>query len=146
MLKPFVLLSFLAFCLAVLVTPSQASTEEVLYVSGPQGSSDVMLYTYGVDPMTAAATHLGNAINVASGSIIPLSIGTSHYLYVWNTSGVWLYQTRADGVPLDAPSQHLVFSFPHPVITFLVDPDGKFAYAALGWGDNEGSAKKKPVF
>jgi hypothetical protein len=136
-LKPFVVVSFLVLSLALLVTPSEAGTKELLYVSGPQGSSNVMLYTYSVDPTTAAATQVGNAVNVASGSIVPLSIGTSHYLYLWNTTGVWLYRARADGAP-GTPSQHVTFSFAHPVNTFLIDPNGKFAYAALGWTDSQG--------
>jgi hypothetical protein len=138
MLKPFVV-SVFVLSLAVLVIPAEASTKEVLYVAGPQGASNVMLYTYSVDPTTAAATQVGNAINVASGSVVPLSIGTSHYLYLWNTTGVWLYRTDADGAPLGTPSQHVTFSFPHPVNTFLIDPDGKFAYAALGWPYSQGS-------
>jgi hypothetical protein len=147
-LKPFVVVPVvvLSLSLAVLVIPSAASTNEVLYVSGPQGSSNVMLYTYSVDPTTAAATQVGNTINVASGSIVPLSIGTSHYLYLWNTTGVWLYQTDADGAPSDTPSQQVAFSFPHQVNTFLINPDGKFAYAALGWTDSQGSENSIILF
>jgi 6-phosphogluconolactonase (cycloisomerase 2 family) len=140
MLKPVVVASVFILSLAALVIPSEASTKaEVLYVAGPQQSSNVMLYTYSVDPTTATATPVGNAINVASGSIVPLSIGTSHYLYLWNKTGVWLYPTDADGAPLGTPAQHVRFSFPHPVNTFLIDPDGKFAYAALGWLDSQGN-------
>jgi hypothetical protein len=145
-LKPFVVVSFFVLSLAVLVIPSEASTQEVLYVAGPQGSSNVMLYTYSVDPTTAAATQVGDAINVASGSIAPLSIGTSHYLYLWNTTGVSLYRTQADGAPLSTPSQHFTFSFPHPVNTFLIDPEGKFAYAALGWSDSQGNENSIILF
>jgi hypothetical protein len=149
-LKPFVAVSLLALSLclslAVLGSPAEAGTKEPLYVAGPQGSSNVMLYTYSVDPTTAAATPVGNAINVASGSLIPLSIGASHYLYLWSKTGVWLYPTDADGAPLGTPSQHVVFSFPHPVNTFLIDPDGKFAYAALCWADYEGGANSIILF
>ncbi|MGA1985929.1 MAG: hypothetical protein ABSG72_06640 [Candidatus Sulfotelmatobacter sp.] len=147
MLKPLVVVSFLALSLslAVLVIPAEASTKEVLYVAGPQGSSTVMLYAYSVDPTTAAATQVGSAISVASGSLVPLSIGTSHYLYLWSKIGVWLYHMDADGAPL-GPSQFVAFSFAHPVNTFLIDPDGKFAYAALGWPDYEGSANSIILF
>jgi len=146
-LKPLVVVSFLALSLslAVLVIPAEASTKEVLYVAGPQASSTVMLYTYSVDPTTAAATQVGSAINVASGSLVPLSIGTSHYLYLWSKIGVWLYQMDADGAPLGL-SQFVAFSFSHPVNTFLIDPNGKFAYAALGWPDYEGSANSIILF
>ena len=133
MLKPVVVASVLILSLAALVIPSEASTKaEVLYVAGPQQSSNVMLYTYSVDPTTATATPVGNAINVASGSIVPLSIGTSHYLYLWNKTGVWLYPTDADGAPLGTPAQHVRFSFPHPVNTFLIDPDGNNVEAVCG--------------
>jgi hypothetical protein len=147
-LKPFVVVPILVLTLAAaLVIPSGATTnDEVLYVAGPQGSSNVMLYTYSVDPTTADATQVGNAINVASGSIVPLSIGTSHYLYLWNTTGVSLYRTHVDGAPLGTPAQQVTFSFPHPVNTFLIDPDGKFAYAALGWTDSQGSENSIILF
>jgi hypothetical protein len=145
-LKPFVVLSFFVFHLVLLTAPSEAGTKEVLYVAGPQGSSNVVLYTYIVDPFTAAATQVGNAIHVDSGSVVALSIGTSHYLYLWNTAGVSLYPTHADGAPLAAPSQHIAFSFGHPVNTFLVDPDGKFAYAALGWPYYAGSKNSIILF
>ena len=146
MLKPFVVVSFFVLSLAVLVIPSEASTKEVLYVAGPQGSPNVTLYTYIVDPATAAATQVGNAIHVASGSIVPLSIGNSHYLYLWSTAGVTLYRTHADGAPLGTPSQHVTFSFLHPVNSFLIDPDGKFAYAALGWTDSQGDENSIILF
>lgn len=149
MLKPFVLIfSVLTLSITTLaVAASGASAaEEVLYVAGPQGASDVSLYTYSVNPTTAAATQVGNAINVASGSLIPLSIGTSHFLYIWNNTGVWLYRAHPDGSPLSTPAQHVAFSFTHPVNTFLIDPDGKFAYAALGWPNYEGSKNSIILF
>ena len=146
MLKLFVLVPVFVLSLAAFAIPSEASTKEVLYVAGPQGSPNVMLYTYSVDPTTAAATQVGNAINVASGSIVPRSIGTSNYLYLWNTTEVSLYRTHADGAPLGTPSQHVRFSFPHPVNTFLIDPNGKFAYAALGWTDSQGDENSIILF
>src|ERR1700730_9278445 len=111
-----------------------SSTVEVLYVAGPQGTSSVSLHTYNVNPQTAAATEVGSAIPVHRGSIDPLTIGTSLYIYLWNSNGVALYPTNANGVPTSTPSQRLTFSFAHPVNTFLVNPDGKFAYAAMTWG------------
>ncbi len=145
-MKRFVTVSAFFLSLAVLATSSEARIEEVLYVAGPQSSSNVLLSTYIVDPTTAAAAQVGKSIQVASGSLIPLSIGTSHYLYLWNSSGVWLYRADAQGVPWETPSQQLVFSFPHPVNTFLINPNGKFAYAALGWGDSQGSENKIVLF
>jgi hypothetical protein len=111
-----------------------SSTAEVLYVAAPQGTSSVSLHTYNVNPQTAVANQVGSAIPVQSGSIDPLTIGTSHYIYLWNSNNVWLYPTSANGVPTSTPSQHLTFSFAHPVYSFLVNPDGKFAYAAMVWG------------
>jgi 6-phosphogluconolactonase (cycloisomerase 2 family) len=137
-MKLFATFSVFLLALAAFVIPSAASNEEVLYVAGPQGSSNVMLYTYSVDPATANATQIGSAINVAGGSIVPLSIGSNHYLYVWNKNGVTLYRTDVDGAPLDTPAQHVAFSFPHPLNTFLIDPDGKFAYAALVSPNSQG--------
>jgi hypothetical protein len=50
---------------------------------------------------------------------------------------VWLYLTNAQGVPRSRPTQHLSFNFPHPVTSFLADPDGKFAYAGMIWVDTK---------
>jgi hypothetical protein len=111
-----------------------SSTVEVLYVAGPQGTSSVSLHTYNVNPQTAVATQVGSAIPVHRGSIDPLTIGASHYIYLWNSNNVWLYPTNGRGAPTSTPSQHLTFSFAHPVYSFLVNPDGKFAYAAMTWG------------
>ena len=36
-------------------------------------------------------------------------------------------------------SQHFTFSFAHPVYSFLVHPNGKFAYAAMLWADLQGN-------
>jgi len=111
-----------------------SSTVEVLYVAGPQGTSSVSLHTYNVNLQTAVATQLGSAIPVHRGSIDPLTIGTSHYIYLWNSNNVWLYPTNANGVPTTIPSQHLYFAFGRNVNSFLVNPNGKFAYAAMAWG------------
>ena len=70
--------------LLTLCANSLAQTVEVLYVAGPQGTSSVSLHTYNVNPQTAAATEVGSAIPVHRGSIDPLTIGTSHYIYLWN--------------------------------------------------------------
>jgi hypothetical protein len=126
---------FIAFCANSLAQTS--STIEVLYVAGPQGTSSVSLHTYNVNSQTAVATQVGSAIPVHNGSIDPLTIGTTHYIYLWNSKGVWLYPTNANGVPTSTPSQHLTFSFVHPVYSFLVDPNGKFAYAAMVWTDSQ---------
>ena len=146
MAKSSVVFSLVVLSLAVLVIPSEASTKELLYVAGPQSSPNVTLYTYSVDPATAAATQVGSAINVASGSLIPLSIGASHYLYLWNKTGVSLYQTHADGSPFATPSQQFTFSFPLPINTFLINPNGKFAYAALGGIDQVNNLSKIVFF
>ena len=146
MSKSFVVLALYTIFLAAFVIPSEASTKELLYVAGPQASSNVVLYTYSVDPTTAVATQVGNPINVASSSLIPLTIGASHYLYLWNKTGVSLYQTYADGSPLATPSQQLSFSFPLPINTFLIDPNGKFAYAALGGIDQVNDKSRIVLF
>jgi hypothetical protein len=125
----------LTLCVNLLAQTS--STVEVLYVAGPQGTSSVSLHTYNVNRQTAVASQVGSAIPVHSGSIDPLTIGTSHYIYLWTSKGVWLYPTSANGVPTATPSQHLTFSFAHPVDSFLVNPDGKFAYAAMTWIDSQ---------
>ncbi len=126
--------ALLLLTLSVNLSAQTSSTVEVLYVAGPQGASSVSLHTYNVNPKTAVATQVGS-IPVHSGSIDPLTIGTNHYVYVWNSTGVWLYPANASGAPASTPSQHITFSFAHPVYSFLVNPDGKFAYAAMVWGN-----------
>jgi 6-phosphogluconolactonase (cycloisomerase 2 family) len=122
--------------MAVLAMTCSAATSpvEVLYVAQPQGSS-ISLLTYNVNPETAVAQQVGNTISVGSTSIDPLTIGSKHFVYVWNSTDVWMYVTNAKGVPAANPSQHLSFNFVHPVTTFLADPNGKFAYAGLTWDD-----------
>jgi hypothetical protein len=137
---PVVLLLTLFLTLCANSLAQTSSTVEVLYVAGPQGTSSVYLHTYDVNPQTAVASKVGSAIPVHSGSIDPLTIGTSHYIYLWNSNGVWLYPTNANGVPTSTASQHLTFAFAHPVYRFLVDPDGKFAYAAMVWTDTAGNS------
>jgi hypothetical protein len=45
--------------------------------------------------------------------------------------------TNSQGVPNTQPSQHLTFGFGSPVIAFLANPNGKFAYAATSNGTEE---------
>ena len=113
-----------------------ASPLEVLYVAERQ-SETVTLLTYNVNPQTAVATQVGS-MAVPSSSINPLTVGGKHFLYVWNGSSVWVYPTGFDGAPQAQPTQQLNFNFAHPVYSFLVDPDGKFAYAAVLWRDSHG--------
>lgn len=110
---------------------------QVLYVTEVQGDN-VWLATYNVDPDSAIARRVGPPIEVGSQSIAPLTVGHHHVIYVWNSTDVWVYQTDAVGVPQTPPLQHLTFNFSKPVNTFLVDPNGKFAYATLVWTDPEG--------
>ncbi len=118
---------FTAFFLASLAASAQV---EVLYVTEPH-NENARLATYNVDPNTAIARRVGRPIEVGSQSVVPLTVGRKHVIYVWNSSDVWVYKTDAAGVPHHHPLQHLTFNFSNPVNTFLVDPDGKFAYAAV---------------
>jgi len=129
--KVFALVLFLfVVCLAAL------SQTEVLYVATPQTNQPWLLTTYNVDPSTAAATQVGSPVNVESSNIIPLTVGSLHVLYVWTRTDVWVYPTDANGVPTTNPSQHLSFGLSLPLTSFVVDPKGKFAYAAVTWSDS----------
>jgi hypothetical protein len=108
---------------------------EVLYVATPQTNQPWLLSTYNVDPSTAVATPVGSPVNVESSNIIPLTVGSLHVLYVWTHTDVWVYPTDANGVPESTPSQHLAFGLSIPLTSFVVDPKGKFAYAAVTWVD-----------
>jgi hypothetical protein len=44
-----------------------------------------------------------------------------------------MYTTNAEGVPESAASQHVKLNLGHPVVSFAVEPDGKFAYAGMAW-------------
>ena len=120
---------FSTICLA------SSSVVEVLYIAGPQGSQPVSLLTYNVNPKTAVAEEVGQSVEIGASSIDPLTVGSMHLMYVFNATDVWVYVTNANGVPESKPSQHLKFTFQHRVTSFLADPNGKFAYAALTWID-----------
>jgi hypothetical protein len=109
-----------------------ASPVEVLYVAGAQGNQYSLL-TYNVNPKSAAATQVGGLVRINANSMDPLTVNGNHFLYVWNASGVWVYPTNGKGLPNNRPSQHLTFGFSYPVYSFVVDPDGKFAYSAYNW-------------
>lgn len=113
-----------------------SSAVEVLYVSEPQGNQYSLL-TYNVDPQSAAATQVGQPVTLNASSIDPLTVNGKHFLYVWNATDVWVYPTNGRGVPTNQPSQHLMFGFSYPVYSFVADPDGKFAYSAYNWIDNQ---------
>jgi hypothetical protein len=74
---------------------------------------------------------------VGGNNVIPVTIDSKNYIYVWEGTDVWVYPTNAQGAPASTYSQHLAFNFAYPVSTFLVDPDHKFAYAAVTWLDQE---------
>jgi hypothetical protein len=124
-------------CFAALLTSALAASAqvEVLYVTGPQAST-VPLDTYNVNSETAIATQVGS-IKVGGSSVAPVTVGTQHLIYVWNSTDVWMYPTTSQGVPESKPSQHLTFTFPHPVTSFVADPRGNFAYAGLTWFDSK---------
>jgi hypothetical protein len=117
------------------ICPASSSVVEVLYVAGPHGRQPASLLAYNMNPKTAVAQEVGQPVKIEASSIDPLTVGGMHLIYVWNATDVWMYVTSANGVPESKPSQHLKFTFRHRVNTFLADPNGKFAYAALTWTD-----------
>ena len=130
-------------CAALAATASAASSSaassptEVLYVA-EHASGTISLLTYGVNPETAVAQQVGN-IFVGANNIDPLSVGTEHFVYAWDSTDVWLYHTNAKGAPEAQFAQHLTFDFAYPVYSFVVDPAGKFAYATIYWTDSQGN-------
>jgi len=131
---------FVPFCLLLFFSiASSASTVEVLYVAEPQGSQSSLL-TYNVNPQTAAAQQVGQAVTVGASSVDPLTLGTTHLIYIWNGTDVWAYTTNTQGVPSTNSFQHLSFNFSYPVNAFLIDPNGKYAYAAMTWLDSKGNS------
>jgi hypothetical protein len=124
-------------CSAVSDRSCASSSTEVLYVAERQFGT-ISLFTYDVNPKTAAAKQVGNPIFIGGSDIDPLAIGNEHYVYVWNPTDVWVYRAAANGAPSAQYSQHLIFNFPYPVNSFVVDPGGKFAYAAVIWPYGQG--------
>ncbi len=122
---------FVVLAILSLTTGLASAQVEVLYVTGTQ-PGNVPLQTYKVDPQTAVATQIGN-ITVSGNSVDPVTVGGQSLIYVWNGTDVWMYHTNTEGVPENEASQHLKFGFPHPVISFVADPKGNFAYAAMTW-------------
>jgi hypothetical protein len=133
MSKPRQFVYLVAVCLAA----SLAATAqvEVLYVSHTGGKS---LLTYNVNSETAAATEVGLTV-VPAHSVAPLTVGDKRFIYVRNSTDVWTYRTDGHGVPSSLPSQDLKFGFSYPVYWFVADPEGKFAYSAYNWTDNQGN-------
>jgi len=126
-------------CAALAATASAASSStEVLYVA-EHTSGAISLLTYDVNPETAVAQQVGN-IFVGANNIDPLSVGSEHFVYVWDSTDVWLYHTNAKGAPEAQFAQHLTFDLAYPVYSFVVDPAGKFAYAAIYWTDSQGNS------
>jgi hypothetical protein len=123
--------------LAVTALAATSSTE-VLYVA-ESVSGTISLLTYDVNPETAVAQQVGNII-VGANNIDPLSVGNQHFVYVWDGTDVWLYRTNAKGAPEAQAAQHLTFELAFPVYSFVVDPAGKFAYAAVAWTDPHGNS------
>lgn len=111
---------------------SAFSQVEVLYVAEPE-ATNFSLTTYNVDPDTAVAEPAAEPMTVRASNIDPITVNGHSLIYVWNSTDVWMFLTNAKGVPQRAGSQHLKFNLPHPVSTFVADPDGKFAYAAMNW-------------
>jgi DNA-binding beta-propeller fold protein YncE len=130
---------FVATSALVLVFSSvcmASSVTEVLYLAEPQGSQYSLL-TYNVNPESAAATQVGRPVTINASSMDPLTVNGKHFLYVWNATDVWVYPTTSKGVPKSQPSEHLMFAFSYPVYSFVADPDGKFAYSAYNWTDDQ---------
>jgi 6-phosphogluconolactonase (cycloisomerase 2 family) len=124
-------------CITFTVTAgAQSASTEILYVT-ERSSGNTSLYTYNVDPETAVATAVGSPLVVGALNVDAVTAGNQNFLYVWNGAQVWVYATDAQGAPLGQPVQNLVFNFAKPVTDFVVDPDGKFAYAVVRWyGEN----------
>jgi hypothetical protein len=130
---------FLFFLTAVCFATAQV---EVLYVIGPQpeGNQLYSLTTYDVDPHTALPVKVGWPMVIPSNNVDPLTIGNLHVLYVWNYSGVWLYPTNSQGVPVAVAAQHLTFDFEgFGASAFVADSHGQFAYALTAWTDDDGN-------
>ena len=77
---------------------------------------------------------------VSASNIDPLVVGNEHYLYIWNSTEVWLYRLNGKGAPNPQPAQHLSFNLAYPAHSFVVNPDGRFAYAAVLWTDSGGNS------
>ena len=130
---------FVSFVSVVLLTATGFATPlEVLYVAESHNGT-VSLLTYNVNPQTAVATQVGD-LTISASSINPLTIGSQHFVYVWNATSVWVYPTGSNGAPAARPIQQLNFNFAYPVFSFVVDPDGKYAYAATAWHDSQGNS------
>ncbi|HEY6337845.1 MAG TPA: hypothetical protein VIW68_05075 [Candidatus Sulfotelmatobacter sp.] len=118
--------------LFIATSPSAVSQVEVLYLAQPEGTN-FSLTTYNVNADTAVAEPAAEPMTVRASNVDPITVSGHPLIYVWNSTDVWMFLTNAKGVPHRLGSQHLKFNLPHPVATFVADPDGKFAYAAMSW-------------
>ncbi|HTZ98357.1 MAG TPA: hypothetical protein VMB18_18270 [Terriglobales bacterium] len=110
-----------------------ASSTEVLYVVRTSAAANVL--TYNVDPNTGLAIQIG-AVALPSRTLTPLWINGKNFLYVWDSSDLWVYPTDAEGLPNSQPIQHLLANFTRPITSFVVDPMGHYAYAVMSWIDS----------
>ena len=127
---------FAAAAFLASATLAVASSVEVLYVTKSLNGQSSLL-TYHVNSTTAVATQVGQPVPVQATSVDPITVGGQRVIYVWNSENVWTYLTNEGGIPNAQPEQHLSFDFPHPVTTFVADPNGKFAYAGVSWWDSK---------
>jgi hypothetical protein len=129
-------LVFATFLGLVLSISCFASTGQLLYVQYGQ-----TLDTYGVDPVTAAATKLGSLTldSLPADAIQVLHAPASPYVYVIGFTSatnefIWVYATTSEGVPLPVPIQTLSVK---PALTqFIFHPNGNFGYAVYSWSDS----------
>ena len=111
---------------------------EVLYVVQPADGGAFNLLTYNVDPASAVAHRVGPAVTIPTNLMDTLTLNGKHLLYVYNTTDVWLYVTDGHGVPQGQAIEDFKFNLRYGVARFLVDPNGKFAYAGSTWTDYNG--------
>ena len=139
------LVFLLAVCLAGLASSDPI---EVLYLEtyNQRPERQSLLYTYNVNPQTADPEQIGAPLPVARTSIDPLTINGKHVLYLWNGTDVWKYNTDAKGAPEPKASQHLKYGFSSQIFSFIVDPNGEFAYAALETWNGSADSYKLVLF
>jgi hypothetical protein len=136
---------FFAFALLLMPVLAAASSVEILYVTETKAGKTSLL-TYNVNPITTFATEAGQPDSIGGASLDPVTVGSQHLIYVWNSKDVWTYLTDANGVPDAEPEQHLTFKFPNPATTFVADPDGKFAYAGVIWWNSQTETNNATVY
>ena len=128
------------FVPALAILPAHAAPALAVQVVYLENNN--VITTYDVNPTTGKMTPVGHPLTIEAAQYLgPISsLPNGHFIYIlWQDANrenhVSVYATNSWGVPNRSPLQTIGST---RLGRFEVDPDGKFAYALMGWIDAKG--------